>query len=62
MSPNGFSDKVKGTVNKIKGEAKDQLGNAVGDPSLQAEGKLDKMRGHVQEKIGDLKDKLSDKK
>ncbi|VDG98399.1 Stress response protein CsbD [Lysinibacillus sphaericus] len=52
----GFSDKVKGAVNKTKGEAKDQYGNATGDAEKQAEGKLDKMKGDVQEKIGKMKD------
>lgn len=52
----GFSDKVKGAVNKAKGEAKDQYGNATGDVSKQAEGKWDKAKGEVQEKIGDMKD------
>lgn len=35
---NGFSDKVKSSVNKIKGEIKDQVGNATNDKSLQADG------------------------
>ncbi len=52
----GFSDKVKGAVNKAKGEAKDQYGNATGDAKKQADGKYDKMKGEVQEKIGEMKD------
>lgn len=51
-----LSDKVKSTVNKVKGETKDQVGNAKNDPGLQAEGKLDKLKGEVQEGIGKLKD------
>lgn len=51
-----FSDKVKSTVSKVKGEAKDQLGNLNNDPDLQAEGKMDKLKGHVQEGIGKLKE------
>lgn len=50
------SDKVKSTVNKIKGEAKDQIGNATNDPALQAEGKKDKLKGKTQEEISKLKD------
>ena len=60
MSDNGFSDKVKGTVNKVKGEAKDQIGNATNNTSLQAEGKVDKLKGKTQEKISDMKEKFSD--
>lgn len=57
MKENGYSDKVKGAVNKVKGEAKDQYGNATGDAKLQAEGKMDKMKGKVQDKIGDFKER-----
>ncbi|MGN7454270.1 CsbD family protein [Paenibacillus pasadenensis] len=53
----GLSDKVKGAVNKAKGEVKDQWGNATDNPRLQAEGKIDKAKGEVQEKIGELKDR-----
>jgi uncharacterized protein YjbJ (UPF0337 family) len=57
MEYSGMSDKIKGTVSKIKGEMKDQIGNATDDLSLQAEGKLDKLKGVMQEKIGEFKDK-----
>lgn len=52
----GLSDKLKGTVNKAKGETKDQVGNAKNDPHLQAEGKLDKLKGNIQDGIGKAKD------
>lgn len=52
---NGLSDKIKGNVNKVKGEVKDQVGNATGNSRLQAEGKMDKLKGAVQEKVGELK-------
>ncbi|MGB6408357.1 MAG: CsbD family protein [Planococcus donghaensis] len=52
---NGFSDKLKGAVNKGKGEIKDQVGNATNDTDKQAEGKMDKAKGNVQDKIGDFK-------
>jgi len=59
MTNDGLSDKVKGTVNKVKGETKDQVGNATNDASLQAEGKFDKLKGEAQKKAGELKDKFS---
>jgi uncharacterized protein YjbJ (UPF0337 family) len=52
---NGLSDKIKSGVSKAKGEVKDQIGNATGNSRLQAEGKKDKLKGEVQEKIGELK-------
>lgn len=51
----GFSDKLKGAVNKGKGELKDQVGNATNDPNKQNEGKMDKAKGNIQDKIGDFK-------
>ncbi len=54
MANSGFSDKVKG-------ETKDQIGNATNSASLQVEGKFDKLEGEVQKKVGELKDKLIDK-
>lgn len=61
MGNNGFSDKIKGAVNKAKGEVKDQFGNAMDNASLQAEGKYDKLKGAAQEKIGEFKEKRNDK-
>ena len=57
----GFSDKLKGGVNKTKGEVKDQVGNATDNKSLQAEGKFDKVKGNVQEKIGEAKERHTNK-
>jgi uncharacterized protein YjbJ (UPF0337 family) len=54
---NGISDKIKSGVSKAKGEVKDQIGNATGNSRLQAEGKMDKLKGEVQEKIGELKNR-----
>lgn len=61
MTDNGFSDKLKGAVNKAKGEVKDQFGNATDNASLQAEGKIDKLKGAAQEKIGEFKDRKNDR-
>ncbi|QFF97431.1 CsbD family protein [Psychrobacillus glaciei] len=54
----GLSDKIKGTVNKAKGETKDQIGNATGDTKLQAKGKLDKLKGEAQQTIGETRDRF----
>lgn len=55
MADNNFSDKIKGTASKVKGEIKDQIGNATDNAKLQAEGKADKLKGEAQEKIGEVK-------
>ncbi|MEK4130565.1 CsbD family protein [Solibacillus sp. FSL W8-0474] len=58
---NGFSDKIKGTGNKLKGEVKESVGRNTNDPSLQAEGKRDQVKGKAQEKIGDAKESISNR-
>lgn len=54
MEKNGLSGKVKG-------EAKEQIGNATNNAKLEAEGKIDKLKGEAQHKISEFKDKLSKK-
>lgn len=61
MTEKSFSDKVKGSVNKTKGEIKDQIGNVTGKTKLQAEGKADKLKGEAQVKIGEAKDRFNKK-
>ena len=58
---NGLSDNLKAAGNKLKGEAKETVGNVTNDPKLQTEGKLDKAKGAIQEKIADVKEAISDK-
>ncbi|MFD1206114.1 MULTISPECIES: CsbD family protein [Sporosarcina] len=60
MKDNSYSDKIKGAVNKTKGELKDQVGNATDDAMLQAEGKFDKLKGEAQKEAGKLKDRVSE--
>ena len=47
---------VKGAADKAKGAIKDAAGKATGDPSLQAEGKMDKAKGAAHQAAGDIKD------
>jgi uncharacterized protein YjbJ (UPF0337 family) len=43
---------VKGRIKKAKGKVKAELGRAVGDRSTEWSGKLDEVKGSIQEKIG----------
>jgi uncharacterized protein YjbJ (UPF0337 family) len=52
-------DKVKGILNQVKGEAKEQWGKLTNDPSTETEGKLDKVKGKFKEGVGKVKGKLS---
>ena len=53
---NSFSDKLKGAVNKVKGEVKDKFDTAMDND------KVDKFKGQAQDKFGELKDKFTNKK
>ena len=48
-------DNVEGKMHQVKGKIKETVGKAVGNPDLEAEGKVEKLEGKVQEKIGDVK-------
>jgi len=49
-------DKVEGTVLRTKGKIKEIVGKAVGDKDLEAEGKVENLKGKVQKKIGEIKE------
>jgi len=53
-------DEVDGIGKKIKGSVKDAVGGLTGNEKLQAEGKLDKAEGKVQQKVGEVKDDAKD--
>jgi len=53
-------DSIEGKTNDLKGRLKDAAGGLTGDTSLQAEGKLDRAKGKVQDTIGKAKRAISD--
>jgi uncharacterized protein YjbJ (UPF0337 family) len=48
---------VAGAFNKVKGAVKDAVGKMIGNKKMQAEGKLDRAKGTVQNAAGDVKDR-----
>jgi len=40
---------MAGTMDKIKGSVKDAVGRATGNTRMQAEGKMDKAKGHAED-------------
>ncbi|MEK4386569.1 CsbD family protein [Solibacillus sp. FSL W7-1464] len=58
---NGFTDKLKGAANKIKGEVKEEIGKNTNDPSLQVDGQRDQLKGEAQERAAEVKDKITSK-
>jgi uncharacterized protein YjbJ (UPF0337 family) len=54
-------DRIEGAAKKAKGSVKEGVGKATGDTKLQAEGKVDKAEGKIQNTAGGIKDALRDK-
>lgn len=52
-------DQTKGSFDQLKGEAKKQFGKLTDNESLEAEGRLDKGKGKLQESAGNVKEDLS---
>ena len=48
-------DKIKGSVNQVKGAIKEKAGKASGDRDLQDRGTAEKVGGTIQKKVGDVK-------
>jgi uncharacterized protein YjbJ (UPF0337 family) len=51
-------DQAKGMLHKVKGGIKESAGKLGNNPELEAEGKLEKLGGQLQEKIGQVVKKL----
>ncbi|MCE9670992.1 CsbD family protein [Myxococcus stipitatus] len=47
-------------IDKAKGRIKETTGAATGDRSLEAEGKADRAKGHLKEKVEDAKRAIKD--
>ena len=52
------NDQVKGVAKRISGTTKDVAGAATGNTSTQAEGKVEKVAGKIQQGFGNAKEKL----
>jgi uncharacterized protein YjbJ (UPF0337 family) len=53
-------DRVEGTLDKLTGEGKEQLGQATDDKRTQGEGALDQAQGEGKQGVSDAKDKAGD--
>ena len=49
------ADKIKGVTNEAVGNAKQGVGKMVGSEKLQAEGKVQELKGEGQKAMGDAK-------
>jgi uncharacterized protein YjbJ (UPF0337 family) len=48
-------DKLKGSVNQVKGAIKEKADKASGDTDLRDRGTAEKVGGTIQRKLGDVK-------
>jgi uncharacterized protein YjbJ (UPF0337 family) len=53
----GDENKLRGKGKELKGRVKDAAGGLTNDSKLQAEGKMDKVKGKIQGKVGDFQRK-----
>jgi uncharacterized protein YjbJ (UPF0337 family) len=51
-------DRIAGSAKVIKGATKEAVGKVIGDRNLEADGKVEKTAGKVQNALGGLKDAL----
>jgi uncharacterized protein YjbJ (UPF0337 family) len=49
-------DRIEGVGKQVKGSVKEAAGKLTGDAKLEAEGKLDKAAGKIQNAVGGMKD------
>ncbi len=47
-------DELEGNLHDLKGKVKEEAGQVVNDPDLEAEGQAEKIAGKVQKKIGQV--------
>lgn len=55
-------DRIGGSAKQLRGAAKQAIGKALGDAKMQDDGKVEAIKGKIQNAIGSLKDELREKK
>ena len=53
-------DEIKGKAEKAKGYVKEEVGEAIGNPDLEAEGRAERTAGKVRETYGKAKEKVEE--
>ncbi|MGH2771074.1 MAG: CsbD family protein [Actinomycetota bacterium] len=52
----GLDEKIEAKIDKMKGTAKEKVGESADDPSLEAEGEKDQAKGHAKEAWEEIKE------
>lgn len=53
-------DELKGKAEKAKGFVKEETGEILNDPELEAEGRMERAGGTLRENYGKAKEKIND--
>lgn len=53
-------DELKGKAEKAKGFVKEETGEILNDPELEAEGRMERASGTLRENYGKAKEKIND--
>lgn len=56
----GFDDRIENKEQELRGRGKEAAGAATGDASLEREGKMDRAKAGLKDKLEDAKDKVGD--
>jgi uncharacterized protein YjbJ (UPF0337 family) len=48
------NDRIEGAIHEAKGKVKETAGQAIGNPDLEVEGKIENFGGKVQRKVGQV--------
>jgi uncharacterized protein YjbJ (UPF0337 family) len=62
MAEAGDRDRVEGTIDEVKGKAKQAWGDMTDDEQAKVEGMVDEAKGKAQQFLGDIKDAAQDLK
>jgi uncharacterized protein YjbJ (UPF0337 family) len=52
---------IEGAIDRAKGKIKEVGGVATNDRDLEGEGKLDQLKGHIKEGLGNLREGIKEK-
>jgi len=53
MNPS-TNDEVAGKLHEVKGKVEEAVGQAIGNPNLEAEGTAENLAGKAQQKLGQI--------
>ncbi|MCR2814115.1 CsbD family protein [Microbacterium sp. zg.Y1090] len=57
----GIGDDMKHKGEELKGQAKEGIGKATGDKSMETEGHVDQAKGKGKQAVDEVKDAVTDK-